>query len=429
MDLDPTEITACDARLAMAEGRLSVEAYARACLDRVAAREPSVQAWSFIDPERVIAQARALDDAGPSGPLHGLPIGVKDVIMTWDMPTQYNSPIYEGYAPAVDAACVQTLRAAGALIFGKTQTVEFASTGRPAPTRNPSNLAHTPGGSSSGSAAAVADRHVPLALGTQTGGSMIRPASFCGVWAIKPTWNIVSTEGAKRFSTTLDTIGWFGRSAQDLRLLYDVLDPEPATDADIFELSGARIAFCRTPVWDSADPATRAAMSAAEERLRAAGARVELLELPAPFDRLNALQDIVMRGEGGSAFLSDYRTDAARLHPSIRDQVENAHGYSRAMLCEAYDIAAQCRVAFDALAGAFDAVVTPSTVGTAPEGLTQTGALTFNAMWTLLHTPCVNVPGFTGKSGMPVGVTVTAPRFADRKVMAAAEACGTVFGG
>jgi Asp-tRNA(Asn)/Glu-tRNA(Gln) amidotransferase A subunit family amidase len=273
----------------------------------------------------------------------------------------------------------------------------------------------------------VADGHVPLALGTQTGGSMIRPASFCGVWAIKPTWNIVSTEGAKRFSTTLDTIGWFGRSAQDLRLLYDVL--EPATDADAFELSGARIAVCRTPMWDSADAATRDAMSVAAQRLRAAGATVEMLELPAPFDRLNALQDVVMRGEGRSAFLSDYRTDAARLNPSIRDQVENAHGYSRAMLCEAYDIASQCRVAFDALAGAFDAVVTPSTVGIAPEGLAQTGALTFNAMWTLLHTPCVNVPGFIGESGMPVGLTVTGPRFADRKVMTAAAACGAVFGG
>jgi Asp-tRNA(Asn)/Glu-tRNA(Gln) amidotransferase A subunit family amidase len=422
MDMDPIDLTAAEAGRAMAQGRLSVEAYARACLARIALREPEVAAWSYLDPEPIIAQARALDAAGPTGPLHGLPIGIKDVILTRDMPTQYNSPIYEGFAPAVDAACVQTLRAAGALIFGKTQTVEFASTGRPAQTRNPRNLAHTPGGSSSGSAAAVADRHVPLALGTQTGGSMIRPASFCGVWALKPTWNIVSTEGAKRFSTTLDTLGWFGRAAEDLALLYDVLDPEPAPTAAAFELSGARIAFCRTPVWDSAEAATRDAMAAAEQRLRAAGARVERLELPAPFDRLNALQDIVMRGEGRSAFLSDYRTDAARLHPSIRGHVENANGYSRAMLCEAYDVAAECRAAFDAMAGAFDAVITPSTVGTAPEGLAQTGALTFNAMWTLLHTPCVNVPAFACADGMPVGLTVTGPRFADRKVMAVAAA-------
>jgi Asp-tRNA(Asn)/Glu-tRNA(Gln) amidotransferase A subunit family amidase len=170
MAQDLTQLTGAQAVRAMAQGRISVEAYARACLDRIALRDPDVRAWSVVNRDQVIAQARTLDASGPQGPLHGLPIGVKDVILTRDLPTQYNSPIYEGFSPGVDAACVQILRAAGALILGKTHTVEFAATGRPAPTRNPHNLGHTPGGSSSGSGAAVGDRQVPAALGTQTGG-------------------------------------------------------------------------------------------------------------------------------------------------------------------------------------------------------------------------------------------------------------------
>ena len=205
---DLCRLTADALSARMRDGEITAEQLARACLVRIAAREADVRAWSYVDPDAVIRQARELDKLPSRGPLHGIPIGVKDIYNTADMPTQHNSPIYTGHRPNADAATVGTLRAAGALILGKTDTMEFASTGRLAATRNPHNLARTPGGSSSGSAAAVGDFHVPLALGTQTGGSLIRPASFCGVYAMKPTWNAVSAEGVKLISTTLDTVGW-----------------------------------------------------------------------------------------------------------------------------------------------------------------------------------------------------------------------------
>ena len=379
-----------------------------------------------------MARARDLDDAhanGCVGTLQGVPVGIKDVILTLDMPTQYNSPQYRGFHPGLDAACVSLLRSAGALVFGKTETVEFGATGAVAPTRNPNRPTHTPGGSSSGSAAAVADGHVPLALGTQTGGSIVRPASYCGVYGMKPTWNLVSREGAKMFSVSLDTIGWFARSAADLGLLLDVFDPDAPTApaATPFDLSTARVAVCRSPAWPQADEATRQAMTNATDLLHAAGAQLVDLELPAPFETLGLLQDVVMRAEGRSAFLAEYRAHGSALHESFRGQVENVAGFTRAQLCSAYDIAAACRARFDDIASAYDAVLTPSTVGEAPVGLAATGSLAFNAMWSLLHVPCINVPGLVGPGGLPVGLTLTGPRFSDRTLLGVAAALGALF--
>lgn len=425
----PAFLTASEALARLRTRELSVETLALACLAQVKKRDPLVRAWSFVDPEQVLARARELDRIGATGsmgPLHGLPIGIKDVILTVDMPTQYNSPIYQGFHPHIDAACVSILRAAGALIFGKTDTVEFAATGRKALTRNPRDLERTPGGSSSGSAAAVADFHVPLALGTQTGGSMIRPASFCGAYAIKPTWNLVNRDGAKVYAVTLDTIGWYGRSVADLALLYEVYDPERAS-VPALNLSEARIAICRSPVWDKADPATKEALATASQKLKEAGAQVIDLELPSPFEELPGLQHLIMRTEGRSAFLAEYRTHYDQLHQSFRDHVENSDGTTRDQLRRAYDIAASCRARFDEIAASFDAVLTPSVVGEATVGLASTGDYIFNAMWTLLHVPCVNIPCFKGPNGLPVGLTVTGPRFSDRHVLAAAEALSTLF--
>lgn len=422
MQSDLALLTACDLAPRLRTGELSVEALARSCLARIEARDPQVRAWTYVDGDRVLAQARELDGCTARGPLHGLPVGVKDVILTKDMPTQHNSPIYQGSHPAIDAACVQLLRAAGALIFGKTDTVEFAATGRKALTRNPRDpdLQRTPGGSSSGSAAAVADFHVPLALGTQTGGSMIRPASFCGVFAMKPTWNLVSNEGARRFAPTLDTIGWFARSTADLALLYQVLDPEQAPVPDI-PIDRLRIGLCRSAAWDHAEEATQGVFAAAARKLQKAGADVQPLELPAAFDGLIEQQLLIMRAEGRSSFLPEYRAHYALLHESLREQVDNTARITREDLRRAYDAAAQRRAEFDHLAAQFDAVLTPSAVGEAPVGLADTGSFVFNAMWTLLHAPCVNVPGFAGPHGMPVGVTLVGPRFGDRRVLAAAS--------
>jgi Asp-tRNA(Asn)/Glu-tRNA(Gln) amidotransferase A subunit family amidase len=196
----PWELTACEASRAMAAGTLTCEALARSCLDRIGARDPELKAWAFVDPDQVVRQARELDKLPRRSPLHGVPIGIKDMIDTADMPTGYNSNLFVGHRPSMDAAVVATLRASGALIIGKTETTEFAAAGRDAPTGNPTDLSRTSGGSSAGSAASVADCHVPLAIGTQTGGSTIRPASFCGVFALKPTWNVVGREGAKVYS-------------------------------------------------------------------------------------------------------------------------------------------------------------------------------------------------------------------------------------
>ncbi|MCK9512867.1 MAG: amidase family protein [Pigmentiphaga sp.] len=221
-----------------------------------------------------------------------------------------------------------------------------------------------------------------------TGGSIIRPASFCGVYALKPTWGIVGRDGSKTYSTTLDTIGWYGRGAEDLALLYEVFDRQPQAVRP-FDLSKARIAVCRTPVWHHAGEATINALSRATAVLREAGAEITELELPAPFEQLIDCQVLIMRSEGQASFLPEYMTALERLHSTLREQVENVDGYTREGLCQAYDTAARCRMAFDPLAAPYDCVRTPSTIGEATLGLAATGEPIFNAMWTLLHVPCL----------------------------------------
>ena len=421
MQIDTTEETASTLVARVRSGDLTVAAVTRAHLDRISRREPEVRAWAYLDTDLATAQAAQLDGTPATGPLHGAPVGIKDVFLTQDMPTRYNSPAYEAAAPAPDASVVALLRAAGAVILGKTTTVEFASTGRRAETRNPRDLRRSPGGSSSGSAAAVADGHVPLAIGTQTGGSMMRPASFCGVFALKPTWGLVSAEGAKVTSPSLDTVGWFARSVKDLTLVYDVFDSEPAPAAPL-DLKGLRIAICRSPAWDAAEAATRQAMQAADERMRRAGIDVVPLDLPRSFSELAHCHKVIMECECRASFLAESRMHGAALHPSLLAYVDNASGHTRRDLRKAYDLAAEHRARFDALAEGYDAILTPSAVGEAHLGPQEVGTMVLNALWTLLHTPCVNVPGLVGPNNMPIGLTLTAPRFADRRLLAAAEA-------
>ncbi len=402
------------------DGRLTAEQLVRACLERIEARDPDVRAWTFLDPASALRQARELDKGPIRGPLHGIPIGVKDMIDTGDMPTQHNSPIYAGHRPAQDAAAVATLRAAGAIILGKTDTTEFAAAGRFAGTRHPLDPARTPGGSSAGSAASVADEQVPLALGTQTAGSTIRPASFCGVFAFKPTWGTVSSEGVKLYAASLDTLTWFARDVADLSLLCDVFEI-PGAARRPAPLGGLRIGVCRSPVWHAAEPGTPEALDAMAERLRNGGATVGSLDLPPSFDGLDAAHRTIMHGEGRAAFLNLARTHRHLLHDDFVGRAENRDGITGAQLAAAYDLAARCRVEFDALAGAYDAVLTPSAKGEAPVGR-HPGEAVFNRMWTLLHVPCVNIPGHRGPNGLPVGVTLTAPRFQDRALLALAAA-------
>ena len=426
MGKDPAKLTASECAVALGNGSLTAEALARGCLEAVAARDATVKAWSFLDPDRVLRLARELDKMPRLGPLHGMPIGVKDMIDTVDMPTQHNSPLFVGHRPGQDAACVATLRAQGLLIFGKTDTTEFAAAGRMAATRNPHDPSRTPGGSSSGSAAAVADFQIPLALGTQTGGSLVRPASFCGTFGLKPTWGAVSREGLKLYAGTLDTLGWYGRCIDDLVLLCDAFGLRDAEDVRPVALSSSRIAVCRSPAWPEAEAGLGDTLEEAAEALREAGATVTEVELPTRFDDLGDTHRIVLHGEGGVSFRSLAVQHGERLHDEFRAQVENRSGITpRELLC-AYDHAARCRSEFDVLASAYDAILTPSAPGEAPPG-DRPGNPAFNRIWTLLHVPCVNVPGFRGPAGMPIGLTLVGPRLRDRQLLAVARQVARAF--
>lgn len=422
-------LTATEAAGRIAAGSLTSRELVQACLDRWQARDASVRAWTFLDPDHALAQADAADDAPlvRRGPLHGVPVGIKDIIYTQDMPTSFNSPHFQDYFPNIDAASVDLLRQAGAIILGKADTVEFAVNGRRAATTNPHDTSRTPGGSSSGSAAAVADGQVPLTLGTQTGGSVIRPAAFCGVWAIKPTWNAVSHEGFKVCAASIDTLGWYGRSAADLDLLAEVFGLSDDTMPQFQSLEGVRFVICRSPVWHQAQKATRDAMDIAVAKLRAAGAIVTELDLPPAFDLLTEAHKVLMQSEMRVSFLPEQRRIGEALYPELVDTLANHAGHSHADLLTAQNIAANCRAQFDELAAPFDAVLTPSTADVAPIGPENTGAAIFNRIWTLLHVPCVNVPGLNGPGGLPIGLTVTGPRFHDRKVIAAAELLGQIL--
>lgn len=403
----------------IAAGRATSAACVEACLDRIAARDPFVGAWAHLEPAAARREARARDEATTRGLLHGLPVAIKDILLTCDMPTRYNCDLYTDHAPQLDAAAVAMLRMAGAVILGKTETVELASIGRPARTRNPHAFDHTPGGSSSGSAAAVADGHVPVALGTQTGGSIIRPASYCGTWALKPTWGLVSTEGAKPFAPSLDTIGWFTRSARDLALMLSLFDPAPAPTVP--HICDARIAIWRTSGWHRAEAATRDAMASVIATLKRGGAHVSELEVPLPFVGLAAAHRVVMLAEGARSFLADYRAAPEKLHPRIGEMVRTGGGFSPAELRSAYDLAGWARAEFDAVANNHDAILMPSTIAEAPAGLASTGDLLFNGLLTLLHVPCVNMPLWRATNGLPVGLTLTGPRNSDRHIIAIAE--------
>jgi Asp-tRNA(Asn)/Glu-tRNA(Gln) amidotransferase A subunit family amidase len=325
----------------------------------------------------------------------------------------------------MDAAVVATLRAAGALIIGKTETTEFVAAGRDAPTGNPVDPSRTSGGSSAGSAASVADSHVPLAIGTQTGGSTIRPASFCGVFALKPSWNTVSREGAKVYSITLDTASWFARDIADLDLVAEIFDLPGATES-IAAVTGLKVGICRSPEWEHAGPASRAALLNAADRLRDAGAAVQDLDLPEMFGGLTRAHRVILVGEGRAAFLPLARLHGDRLHDDFRARVENRDGFTPADLVAAYDLAALCRIEFERRATDFDVILTPSAPGEAPIGR-KAGNPVLNQHWTLLHVPTVNIPNFTGPNGMPVGVTLTAPRLTDRRLLAVAAAVAPVI--
>ena len=400
-------LTALEAAAEIAAGRLTSEALVRACLERIAEREDSVGAWAFLDPDLALGEARRRDAERPRGALHGVPFGVKDIIATHDMPTEYGSPIYAGHRPGFDASCVALARAAGMVVLGKTVTTEFAMRS-PGKTRNPHNLAHTPGGSSSGSAAAVADMMVPLAIGTQTAGSVIRPASYCGCVGFKPTFGRVARAGVKPLSESLDTVGVMARSVADAATFAAVLEGQPVP---FFSPRAAppRLAVCRTPAWPDAQPETEAALWETVSRLARAGAEVTETELPKVFDEAPEAQGILQNYEAYRSLTWEIERHPDALSQALRDYIAPGADCPRDGYDWARRVQANCRAQVWPLFDGIDALLTPAAPGEAPRDLSATGSPAFNRIWTMLGVPCVTVPGLKGPRGLPVGIQLVGP--------------------
>lgn len=418
MTSNGTPLSATEAVAAIEAGTLTSEKLVQACLDRIAGRDDVVKAWAHLDPERALAQARQAD-AKKGGLLRGIPVGVKDIIDTHDMPTGHNSPIFEGKVPFGDAACVALCRTANAVIMGKTVTTEFANRHAGA-TTNPHNRMHTPGGSSSGSAAAVADGQVPLAFGTQTGGSVIRPAAYCGVIGYKPTFGDFSRVGIKMQCHSVDTLGLMARTLDDIALFRAVTLKLPPAAIDR-SVSRPRIGFCRTPVWDKAEPATVDRLEAAARKLSEKGASVVDVSFAPAFEGIIDDHAAITGWESVRNYADERLRNPDKLSRELRD------GPMKRGLAVPFDryVAAQRKAAafkvhVDSLFDEVDVLLTASAPGEAPEGLAFTGDPVFNSIWTLAGTPCVTLPAGVGPRGLPLGVQLVGRRHADDQLLSTA---------
>ena len=432
---DLARLTATQAAAAIRQGRITSEALVEACLARISEREPEVQAWAYLDAEFALRQARAADAARrmiPNvGPLHGVPVGVKDIIDTSEQPTECGTAIFKGRRPSADAFVVQQLKRAGAVILGKTVTTELAFFG-PGKTRNPHNPEHTPGGSSSGSAATVADFQIPLALGTQTAGSIIRPASYCGVIGFKPTFGFVSRAGVLGQSAPLDTIGGYARCIEDIALLLDCMmgfddcdpgmidAPRPWLTSALADAApgAARLAFVKSPAWSQGEAAMHETLAGFVRRL--GPDIVEEVELPAAFAETGGLQRAVQFRDIARSYgpLLDANPDA------MSTKLVEVIGEGRKVTDDEYTAAcARREPLYQMLAPLFlryDAILTPASTGPAPKGLGSTGSPAFNFLWTYLGMPALSLP-LLQAGGMPLGVQLVGARGADGRLLRTAR--------
>src|SRR3954470_13254209 len=397
-------------------GELTSEWVVRSCLDHIAEREPVVRAWAHLNRDAVLEAARAADKSGKHGLLQGVPFGVKDIFDTADMPAGYGSPIYTGCRPSFDASAVSLPRATGAILLGKTVTTEFANR-HPGPTLNPHNPMHTPGGSSSGSAAAVADFMVPLAIGTQTGGSVIRPAAYCGVVGFKPSYGLFPPAGMHVNTESLDTVGTMARSVEDTALFRAALMAIPY-EAPRTPDRPPRLALCRTMHWDRAEPEGRAVLEDAATRLRAAGAEVVDSELPPACADISETQRRHSSYEAPRVHAPELRRHAALLSGDLIDgKIAEGRELSLDDFRRAWRRAEQARAAANEWAGGFDAILTLPATGQAPRGLRSTGSAVFNALWTVLYMPCLTMPAGQGPDGLPVGIQLVGRRHDDARLL------------
>ena len=428
-------LSAADAARAIRDGAISAEELTEACLARVREVDDTVQAWAYLDPEHTLGQARARDqerrEGRAIGALHGLPVAIKDIFDTGDMPTEDGTVLHAGRTPAHDAAAVAMLRAAGAVIMGKTVTSECA-TYTPGKTRNPHNPEHTPGGSSSGSAAAVAAGMVPLALGSQTNGSVIRPAAFCGVFGFKPTHGLIPRSGVLKLSRTLDHVGVFARSIEDVALICESLVGYDAADADtrprarppLLQVAAEEpplpplLAFARTPLWDRSDAELREAFAELTGHL---GDRIVELDLPALTNEALVWHRTIMEAEMAANLDAEWTRGRDRLSASLQAQLERGRAVPALAYQQAVARIPIINAGFEEIFERCDAILTPAAPGTAPAGLDATGDPSFCTLWTLAGMPAITLPLMQGANGLPIGVQLVGPRGGDARLLRTAR--------
>ena len=429
-------LSASEAARLIREGVITSEQLVEACLARVREVDEQVQAWTFLDPDYALAQARAADawrsEGRATGPLHGVPVGIKDIFDTADMPTENGSVLYSGRTPSRDATAVSMLRAAGAVIMGKTVTTEFAYFS-PGKTRNPHNPEHTPGGSSSGSAAAVAAGMVPLALGSQTNGSTIRPAAYCGVIGFKPTYGMISRQGILTLSRTLDHVGLFARTIEDIALLaeqlvgYDErdLDTRPRARIPFVAVAAEEpplppmFAFVKTPYWERVDEDTKEGFAELIEQL---GEQVEEIELlPSAIDAWG-LHRTIMEAEMAANLVREWDKGRDRLSEQLRVLLERGRSVRAIDYQRALSRIAPIHESFvELFEQRYDVILTPAATGAAPRGLSSTGDPVFCTLWTLCGMPAISLPLLQNASGLPLGVQLVGPRNGDARLLRTAR--------
>ncbi len=434
-ELTPVQMSAAQAAKAIHEGDLTSEALVESCLERIDALEEQVGAWAHLDREFVLTQAREADlarqEGKSTGPLHGVPVGIKDIFDTTDFPTEDGTVLHSGRQPTEDAAVVSLLRDAGAIIMGKTVTTELAVSS-PGKTTNPHDPARTPGGSSSGSAAAVAAHMVPLAVGTQTNGSIIRPASYCGVHGFKPTFGTISRHRVLPQSRPMDQIGVFGRSVEDVAMIAEVLMEFDERDPDMQHRARPRLveaaneeppvtprfAFIKTPMWDQADEDARAAF---EELAGHLGEDAEEIELPDNFKGALDWHRTILEADLARRFEVDYERGKDQMSDVLREMIERGQKILAVDYNRAVERVSVLNGLLEEVFHWCDAILTPATTGEAPLGLDSTGDPVFCTIWTLCGTPAITVPILEGANGMPIGAQLTGPRGDDIRLLRTAR--------
>ncbi|MBH60949.1 MAG: hypothetical protein CL569_00550 [Alphaproteobacteria bacterium] len=403
----------------IAAKKASSEEVVTACIARIEEREAEVGAFQYFDADYALDQARALDNGPVKGSLHGVPLGIKDIIDTRDMPTGNGSRIYPDRRPISDASCVALSREAGGVILGKTVTTEFAYF-FPGKTKNPHNLGHTTGGSSMGSAAGAADHMFPIGFGSQTAASVTRPAAYCGTIGYKATTGDFDLQGVCGLASSYDTLGFLCRELEDISLMREVLigDASPSPRADS---AAPTVGFVRTPWWDQADAATQRVLEGAADRLAQEGAEVSEPDLPLGFADLADTHKLVMSFDAARARAYEYMGHPDKLSPQFTALMEEGRSISYKDYREAQTRSIECRRQLKELMSDYDVLLAPSAPGEAPEGLEATGDPLFSRMWTLLHVPSVTLPIGTGDLGLPIGVQVVGATHGDGTLISDAQ--------